>query len=128
LRLNHQDIISRYHRSFIMVGSFRNPRILALLFALGMPLALAQAPAPSDAEGAEDIAVHVKKDGETIIVDVEMVVRASPRAAWDVLTDYDHMAQFVDNVQASRITDRKGNTLVVAQKSSTCVGSPEILV
>jgi hypothetical protein len=122
LRLNHQDIISRYHRSFIMVGSFRNPRILALVFALGMPLALAQAPAPSDTDGAEDIAVHVKKDGETIIVDVEMVVRASPRAAWDVLTDYDHMAQFVENVQASRITDRKGNTLVVAQKSHTALG------
>jgi Polyketide cyclase / dehydrase and lipid transport len=66
--------------------------------------------------------VTVKKDGEMIVVDVDMPVRASPRAAWDVLTDYDHMAQFVGNVQASRITDRKGNTLVVAQKSSTALG------
>jgi ribosome-associated toxin RatA of RatAB toxin-antitoxin module len=64
----------------------------------------------------------VKKSGATIIVDVEMAVQASPRATWDVLTDYDHMAQFVTNVESSRITDRKGNTLVVAQKSGTAFG------
>jgi hypothetical protein len=102
-----------------MMNAFRNPRVLVLLFSLGMPLALAQVPVVSE---AEDIVVHVKRDGETIVVDVDMAVRASPRAAWDVLTDYDHMAQFVANVQASRITDRKGNMLVVAQKSSTAFG------
>jgi hypothetical protein len=102
-----------------MVRSFRNAAVLALFFGLGLPLALAQVPLPQE---AEDIVVTVKKDGETIVVDVDMPVRASPRAAWDVLTDYDHMAQFVGNVQASRITDRKGNMLVVAQKSSTAFG------
>ena len=64
----------------------------------------------------------MKKNGATIIVDVEMAVQVSPLTAWDVLTDYDHMAQFVTNVQASKITDRKGNTLVVAQKSGTAFG------
>jgi len=102
-----------------MVNSLLDPRVLVLLFSLGMPLALAQVTVVSE---AEDIVVHVKRDGETIVVDVDMAVRASPRAAWDVLTDYDHMAQFVANVQASRITDRKGNMLVVAQKSSTAFG------
>ena len=89
---------------------------------LGVPLACAQVPIQTDTQEGQDIVVHVKKNGETIVVDVEMAVRASPLAAWDELTDYDHMAQFVDNVQASRITDRKGNTLVVAQKSATAFG------
>ena len=105
-----------------MESTFRNPRVLVLIFSLGIPLALAQAPARTDAQEADDIVVHVKRNGETIIVDVEMAVQAPPRTAWDVLTDYDHMAQFVANVQESRITDRKGNTLIVAQKSSTSLG------
>src|ERR1700694_2534608 len=121
-RLIHKVIISRYYLGFIMVSTFRTLHALVLGFSLGMPLALAQAPARTDAQDAREIIVHVKKMGATIIVDVEMAVQASPLAAWDVLTDYDHMAEFVGNVQASKITDRKGNTLVVAQKSGTAFG------
>lgn len=95
---------------------------LILGLSLGTPLALAQAPLRTDAQDASDILVQVKKNGATIIVDVEMMVQASALATWDVLTDYDHMAQFVANVQSSKITDRKGNTLVVAQKSGTAFG------
>ena len=102
--------------------TLRKLRFLILGLSLGVPLALAQAPLRTDAQDAKDIVVHVKKNGATIIVDVEMAVQAPPLAAWDVLTDYDHMAQFVTNVQASKITDRKGNTLVVAQKSGTSFG------
>ena len=100
----------------------RKLHVLLLGLSLGVPLALAQAPLRTDAQDAKDIVVHVKKDGATIIVDVEMVVHASPLTTWEVLTDYDHMAQFVTNVQTSKITDRKGNTLVVAQKSGTSFG------
>ena len=102
--------------------TLRNLRVLILGFSLGVPLALAQAPLRTDAQDASDIVVHVKKNGATIIVDVEMAVQAPPLATWEVLTDYDHMAQFVANVQASKITDRKGNTLVVTQKSGTAFG------
>ena len=105
-----------------MVSTLHKLPALILGLSLSIPLALAQAPLRTDAQDASDIVVHVKKDGATIIVDVEMMVHASPLATWDVLTDYDHMAQFVANVQSSKITDRKGNTLVVAQKSGTSFG------
>jgi hypothetical protein len=121
LRLSHRTIIPRYYAGSIMVMR-RKLHVLLLGLSLGVPLALAQAPPRADAQDAKDIVVHVKKNGATIIVDVEMAVQAPPLAAWDVLTDYDHMAQFVTNVQASKITDRKGNTLVVAQKSGTEFG------
>ena len=105
-----------------MVSTLYKLPALILGLSLSIPLALAQAPLRTDTQDASDIVVHVKKNGATIIVDVEMMVHASPLATWDVLTDYDHMAQFVANVQSSKITDRKGNTLVVAQKSGTAFG------
>jgi hypothetical protein len=105
-----------------MVSTLHKLPALILGLSLSIPLALAQAPLRTDTQDASDIVVHVKKDGATIIVDVEMMVHASSLATWDVLTDYDHMAQFVANVQSSKITDRKGNMLVVAQKSGTAFG------
>jgi hypothetical protein len=105
-----------------MASALNKLSALILGLSLSIPLALAQARLPTDAQDASDIVVHVKKNGETIIVDVEMMVQAPPLATWDVLTDYDHMAQFVGNVQSSKITGRKGNTLVVAQKSGTSFG------
>jgi len=105
-----------------MVSTLHKLPALILGLSLSIPLALAQAPLRTDAQDASDIVVHVKKNGATIIVDVEMMVQAPALATWDVLTDYDHMAQFVANVQSSKITDRKGNTLVVAQKSGTAFG------
>lgn len=105
-----------------MVSTLYKLPALILGLSLSIPLALAQAPLRTDTQDASDIVVHVKKNGATIIVDVEMMVHASPLATWDVLTDYDHMAQFVANVQSSKITDRKGNTLVVAQTSGTAFG------
>jgi uncharacterized membrane protein len=105
-----------------MVSTLHKLPALILGLSLSIPLALAQVPLRTDAHDASDIVVHVKKNGATIIVDVEMMVQAPALATWDVLTDYDHMAQFVANVQSSKITDRKGNTLVVAQKSGTSFG------
>jgi hypothetical protein len=105
-----------------MVSTLHKLPALILGLSLSIPLALAQVPLRTDAQDASDIVVRVKKNGATIIVDVEMMVQAPALATWDVLTDYDHMAQFVANVQSSKITDRKGNTLVVAQKSGTSFG------
>ena len=102
--------------------TLRNLGAMALTLCLVMPLARAQAPARTDTQDDSDIVVRAEKDGENIIIDVEMPVQASLSAVWDVLTDYDHMAQFVANVHSSRITDRNGNTLLVAQKSSTEFG------
>jgi hypothetical protein len=102
--------------------TLRNLGAMALALCLVMPLARAEAPPRTEVQDDSDIIVRAEKDGENIIIDVEMPVQASLTAVWDVFTDYDHMAQFVANVHASRITDRNGNTLLVAQKSSTEFG------
>jgi carbon monoxide dehydrogenase subunit G len=68
------------------------------------------------------IDVSIVRDGGALVVDVEMVVAATPAEAWDVLTDYDHMADFVSNVAASRIVGREGERLEVAQTSRLSFG------
>jgi hypothetical protein len=69
-----------------------------------------------------DIGVRIQKDGMRIIVDVNLPVAATAIETWNVMTDYDHMASFVSNLQSSRIIDRQGDTLMVEQKGKASRG------
>ena len=51
-----------------------------------------------------------------------MAVPASPEETWEVLTDFDKMAQILSNVDSSRVVNRDGNLIQVAQKSHASVG------
>jgi hypothetical protein len=64
----------------------------------------------------QDIAVKVKKDGAEVVVDVDCPVNATLAVAWEVLTDYDHMADFLSNLQSSSVQTRNGQILHVYQK------------
>jgi hypothetical protein len=70
----------------------------------------------------EDIIVHVRKDGQEIVVDVDCPVRASLQVVWDVLTDYDNMSRFLSHVQVSSVHGRVDNVLTVRQKGRTTTG------
>jgi len=85
------------------------------LLALVFPPALAQ----SD---DRDIGVRIQRDGARIIVDVNLPVAATAIETWNVMTDYDHMASFVSNLESSRIIDRRGDILTVEQKGKASRG------
>ncbi|MGE5652361.1 MAG: SRPBCC family protein, partial [Bacillota bacterium] len=87
---------------------------IALLFSALQAMA---ATAPDD-----DITVDVRKSGDRVLVDVSMSVQAPPRDAWDVLTDYDHMAQFFPNLVSSKIVERSGGRVRVEQKGNVSYG------
>jgi hypothetical protein len=95
------------------------PRILLVLLALG--IALASSPARSQTDNG-DIAVRATKDGETIRVEVDCPVTAPAAIAWDVLTDYDHMAEFISNLRQSEIRMRMGNRMQVYQRGKASRG------
>ncbi len=69
-----------------------------------------------------DILVVVKVSGDVVTVDVNLHVAASPEEVWDVLTDFDQMAQIVTNLQASRIVSRSANIAIVAQEGRASFG------
>jgi Polyketide cyclase / dehydrase and lipid transport len=87
----------------------------ALLLCLGL---LAFGPVNAALAPDTDIDVQASKDGDIVVVDVDLSVRATQHEVWAVLTDYDHMADFVANLEASSIVTRTGNTLDVMQKGT----------
>lgn len=71
---------------------------------------------------ADDIEIAVRKEGATVIVDVGMPVKASLRSAWEVLTDYDHMADFFPNLDSSKVVQQQGNRLRIEQTGKVAYG------
>jgi len=92
-------------------------RIVVAAMALGTSIAVGAAGA-----GAKDINVRVERDGNTFTVSTELTVAASGDEVWDVLTDFDHMAEILSNVDVSRIANRDGNRFDVIQKSHAYAG------
>lgn len=70
----------------------------------------------------QDIVVHVQKHGQDIAVEVDCPVDAPWSVVWEVLTDYDHMAQFISNLDYSGIKERVDNVLRVHQKGKASRG------
>jgi hypothetical protein len=91
-------------------------RIIAVLALAILPFAGLRAAVD------EDIEVHVKKDGPEVAVDVICPVKASVAVTWEVLTDYDHMSEFLSNIQSSSVQARDGHTLQVYQKGKATRG------
>jgi carbon monoxide dehydrogenase subunit G len=70
----------------------------------------------------QDIAIAAEARGDLVIVDVNFTVPVTPGEAWMVLTDYDHMADFLPNVQSSKIVESAGNKVHVAQQGKAYYG------
>lgn len=64
----------------------------------------------------DDIIVDVEKNGPEIVVDIDCPVTAPAPIVWQVLTDYDHMAAFITNLDISRVQSRDKLKLEVYQK------------
>lgn len=112
------------HRSIGAFGMSRNTGLCTLCRAVGISIVLAMlavlaalpvsgwAAPPDDS----DIVVHVIKHGPTISVDVDCPVAPPVTIVWGVLVDYDHMAEFISNLETSIVRERDGDRLVVYQK------------
>jgi len=66
--------------------------------------------------------VTVVFGGEQIDITLDTVAPVSLAQAWAVLTDYDHMNQFLPGLELSEVASRQGNTLRVHQRGSTRAG------
>lgn len=60
-------------------------------------------------------AVSIERDGDTIRILAKLRVDAHHHIAWQVLTDYNNLAQFVPGMQVSRIVSKPGEPMLLKQ-------------
>ena len=65
---------------------------------------------------AADIAVHARRSGDLLEVEASAEFQGSVARAWQVLTDYGRLAEFVPDLQSSRVVSRDRDSAVVEQK------------
>lgn len=94
-------------------------RLLALPLSCLLPGVALAAPPPGQLGEDE---VEVSYDRDTYVGRFSFVVPVPQAIAWEVLTDFEHMAGFVPNVEESRIVEREANTLQVAQRGKLDFG------
>ena len=93
----------------------RHLLILLLALCWGMP-----AFATNADERYIDVTVQV--DGDAVRVDVGFTVRATQQEVWATMTDFDHLAEFISNLTASRVLSRSDDAVIVAQKGKASAG------
>jgi ribosome-associated toxin RatA of RatAB toxin-antitoxin module len=71
--------------------------------------------APATAAAA-DVTVEATRDGEAVEVEAAAEIAADAARAWQVLTDYNRLPQFVPDLHESRVVSREGAKVVVEQK------------
>jgi carbon monoxide dehydrogenase subunit G len=95
------------HAAPMAAGAHRLAALLALAACIAAQSAHAAAPA---------LSLETYRQGDAIAVFAEVEMDVDPKIAWDVLSDYDHLAQFVPDMSVSRVLSRAGNTVIVEQK------------
>jgi uncharacterized protein YndB with AHSA1/START domain len=65
---------------------------------------------------ASEPTVSVAISGESVTIDVELLIAASPQQVWSVWTDYENMPKFIPSLKESRIVVRQGNLYQLYQR------------
>lgn len=92
-------------------------RLSFWLIALTALLCPVQAAMSADGPpSVPDSDVRVERSGANFTVDLTMFAPAAPALAWAVLTDFEHMGEFVPNLVSSQVSERSDRFLKVTQK------------
>ena len=70
----------------------------------------------ANSASSEPINVEARREGDAVIVEAHALLHADLEIAWSVLTDYDRYAEFIPDLESSRIVARSGATVIVEQK------------
>lgn len=67
--------------------------------------------------------IDVTYDGETYVLNAVMFAPVAQPVAWDVLTDFDHMARWVPNVIESKVLKRDDASITIEQRGVAKYGA-----
>lgn len=64
---------------------------------------------------AQQISVQTSGEGSLITVLAVAEMQVDPRTAWNVISDYDHLAEFIPEMRRSRVIERHGDKVLIEQ-------------
>jgi carbon monoxide dehydrogenase subunit G len=99
---------------------YRNPAFTVAAAALALLILLPLGSRASPAQ--DDIQVEVSRNGDNVLVHAQLSVPVSAQQAYSVLTDYDHMQQFLPGLEKSQILKHLDKGLLVAQSGRAALG------
>lgn len=67
--------------------------------------------------------LEVWREGSVFHLQASAALAVDPRVAWDTLTDHEHLSDFIDAIERSRVVTRDGNRSIVEH-----VGTQQILL
>jgi ribosome-associated toxin RatA of RatAB toxin-antitoxin module len=76
----------------------------------------------SPSASATEMQINFARDGDTIKIEGHLVLPYPPKLVFEVLTDYEHMHQYVPDMTSSRIVNREENKWRVEQKGRSGIG------
>lgn len=62
------------------------------------------------------MSVRASREGDAVVLEAQALVKADARLVWEVVTGYDHYAEFVPDLDSSHILMRSGDTAIVDQR------------
>lgn len=100
-----------------------NRVLLKFPFAVGaLVFCTAALAGDSAAQANDDIRVSVTRKGDVVRARAEFAVPVAASQAFAVLTDYDHMRDFLPDVLESKVIERSPARLVVSQRARMKLG------
>ena len=69
----------------------------------------------SMAATAQAIHIETAGQGELVTITASAELRVDAGTVWSVISDYDHLAEFIPDLRRSRVVERDGNRLLVEQ-------------
>lgn len=85
-------------------------------------LLLAGCVLPRTVGAAEDITLRIERVNDEFLLDGTFHAPVPSSVAWAVLTDYESMPRFMDDLQESRVIERDGTRLRLVQRGVTRLG------
>lgn len=74
--------------------------------------------ASGTAAGASAATIEVERNGQRFHVRASAEIQADPRTAWETITDYERLREFVPDVERSRVVAREGGRLIVEHRGA----------
>lgn len=76
----------------------------------------------SAAASATEMQINFARDGDIIKIDGHLMLPYPPKRVFEVLTDYDHMQEYIPDMSSSRVLNREDNKWRVEQKGKSGIG------